>query len=337
MRALRITAPLEAAIVECPPPALAPDGVRVRARCTAISVGTEMRQYRDERVAQNPAGFPRANGYSLVGTIEAVGAAVRGLAVGQRVFCAQPHDEVVAVPAAQVYPVPEGCPDEQAVFATLCEIGLHALRRGAPSFGENVAIIGQGIIGLATLAVARAWCLRTVALDLDPQRRARAAAMGADLVVNPADTDCAAQIAAFSGAEGVDLVIEAASSWRAIRTAYQIVRPRGTVVAVARHTDVPDFNPIQDGMMTKEVTFTTSYAHPIMDAPPDLLRWTRPRDIRIVLEMMGKGRIAVAPAITHRIAPAQIPAIYARLHAGETAIAGVVVDWTRERGERRRL
>lgn len=337
MRALRITAPLEAAMLECPSPALAPDGVLVRARCTAISVGTEMRQYRDERVAQNPSGFPRANGYSMVGVIAAVGAEVRGLAAGQRVFCSQPHDAVVAVPAAQVFPIPDGCPDHHAVFATLCEIGLHALRRGTPSFGENVAIIGQGIIGLATLAVARAWSLRTIALDLDPHRRAFAAALDAGLVVDAADADYEQQIAAFCGPEGVDLVVEAASSWRAIRTAYRIVRPRGTIVVVARHTDVPNFNPIQDGMMTKEVMLTTSYAHPVMDAPPDLLRWTRPRDIRIVLEMLGKGRIDLSAAISHRITPDDIPALYARLHAGDTAIAGVVVDWTREREDTRRL
>ena len=58
MRALRITAPFEAAILDCPEPSLTPDSVLVRARCTAISVGTEMRQYRDERVAQNPAELP---------------------------------------------------------------------------------------------------------------------------------------------------------------------------------------------------------------------------------------------------------------------------------------
>lgn len=329
MRALRITAPLAAAIVECPEPALTPGSVLVRARCTAISVGTEMRQYRDERVEQNPAGFPRANGYSMVGVIEAIGAGVTGLAVGQRVFVMVPHDAVVAVPQAQVYPVPEGAADEQAVFTTLCEIGLHALRRGNPSLGENVAIIGQGIIGLATLAVARAWGLRTIALDLDPRRLAYARAMGADLTVNPRDADYEEQIAAFCGPEGVDLVVEAASSWRAIQTAYRIIRRRGTISVVARHTDSPDFNPIQDGMMTKEVLFTTSYAHPVMDAPPDLLRWTRPRDNRLILEMFGRGRIDMAPAITHRIAPDEIPAIYQRLHAGDASIAGVVIDWSR--------
>jgi len=328
MRALRVTAPLTAAILDCPEPAPMPDEVLVRARCTAISTGTEIRQYRDERVEQNPSGFPRANGYSMVGVIEAVGAAVKGFVVGERVFVMRPHDALVAVPQQQVYRVPASATDEQAVFTTLCEIGLHALRRGTPSLGENVAIIGQGIIGLATLAVARSWGLRTIALDLDEQRLAFSRGMGADLVVNPRDPDYEARIATFCGPEGVDLVVEAASSWRAIETAYRIVRRRGCISVVARHTDIPDFNPIQDGMMTKEVLFTTSYAHPATDAPPDLLRWTRPRDNRLLLELMGKGRLDMRPAISHRIAPEELPMIYRRLHAGDAAIAGVVVDWS---------
>jgi threonine dehydrogenase-like Zn-dependent dehydrogenase len=327
MRALRLTAPLAAVIEEVPAPALTPTGVLVRARCTAISTGTEIRQYRDERVEQNPAGFPRANGYSMVGTIEAVGAEVRDLAPGQRVFVTQPHDELVVVPREQVYLVPDGAPDEQAVFAVICEIGLHALRRGNPSLGENVAIIGQGIIGLATLAIARAWGLRTIALDLDDRRLAFARAVGADLILNPRDAGFEARIADFCGAVGVDLVVEAASSWRAIGLAYRIVRRRGCISVVARHTDIPDFNPIQDGLMTKEVLFTTSYAHPVTDAPPDLLRWTRPRDIRLLLELIGKGRLDLGGVISHRAVPGDLPDLYRRLHEGDASIAGVVVGW----------
>lgn len=327
MRALRLTAPFGAAIAMVAAPTPGPGDVLIRARRTAISTGTELRQYRDERVAQNPAGFPRANGYSFVGTIEALGPATSGLTLGQRVFATAPHEELVVVPQDAVYPVPEGAADDEAVFAVIGEIGLHALRRGEPSFGENVAIIGQGIIGLATLAIARAWGLRTIALDLDARRREFARAVGADLVADPADPSHEAQIVAFCGDAGLDLAIEAASSWRAIGLAYRLVRRRGTVVVVARHTDRPDFNPIADDLMTKEVRFTTSYAHPVLDAPPDLLRWTRPRDLRLILELLGTGRLSFGDLISHRIAPEELPTIYQRLHEGDTGIAGVVVEW----------
>lgn len=330
MRALRLSAPFAAAIVELPPPpAPAAGEVLLRARRSAISVGTEIRQYRDERVAQNPAGFPRGNGYSLVGEVVALGAGVGGLAIGQRVYATQPHDEFVTVPAGQVYPLPDGADEEQAAFAVIAEIGLHALRRGRPQLGENVAIIGQGIVGLATLAVARAGSLRTIAIDLDARRLAFARAVGAELALSPAEADFEARVAAFCGDAGVDLVVEAASSWRAVGTAYRIVRPRGTIAIVARHTDVPDFNPIADDLMTKEVVLTTSYAHPLADAPPDLLRWTRPRNLRLVLDLLGRGRLDLAGAISHRIAPEELPAIYQRLHEGDGSIAGVVVDWER--------
>jgi threonine dehydrogenase-like Zn-dependent dehydrogenase len=327
MRALRLAAPLDAVITTVEVPTPGPGEVLIRARRTAISTGTELRQYRDERVAQNPAGFPRANGYSLVGTIEALGPATSGLAFGQRVFATAPHDELVVVPQDAVYPVPEGAADDEAVFAVIGEIGLHALRRGKPLFGENVAIIGQGVIGLATLSIARDWGLRTIALDLDARRREFARTVGADLVADPADPAHEAAIAAFCGDEGLDLVIEAASSWRAIGLAYRLVRRRGTVVAVARHTDIPDFNLIADDLMTKEVRFTTSYTHPVLDAPPDLLRWTRPRDLRLILELLGTGRLSFGALISHRIAPEELPTIYGRLHEGDTSIAGVVVEW----------
>ena len=327
MRALRLTAPLAATIAMVPVPTPGAHDVLIRARRTAISTGTEIRQFRDERVAQNPSGFPRGNGYSLVGTVERLGAAVDDLAIGQRVFAAAPHDELVVVPRGSVYPVPEGTTDDEAVFAVIGEIGLHALRRGAPALGENVAIIGQGIVGLATLAIARAWGLRPIALDLDPRRREFARAIGADLVVDPAEPDLEGRVAAFCGDAGLDLAIEAASTWRAIGLAYRLVRRRGTIVVVARHTDTPDFNPIADDMMTKEIRFTTSYAHPVTDAPPDLLRWTRPRDLRLILELFGAGRLSFASAISHRIGPDELPSIYQRLHEGDASIAGVVVAW----------
>ena len=56
MRAFRLSAPFTAAVVELPIPAPAAGEVLLRARRTVISTGTAIRQYRDERVAQDPTG-----------------------------------------------------------------------------------------------------------------------------------------------------------------------------------------------------------------------------------------------------------------------------------------
>ncbi|MHC9044333.1 zinc-dependent alcohol dehydrogenase [Microbacterium saperdae] len=299
----------------------------VRTLFSAISVGTEIRMFRDEKVAQNPSTFPLASGYSAVGVVEQLGSAVDGVKVGDHVFLSRSHDEFHSIDASDVYPVRSGAPLDQAAFAMLCEVGLHALRRGAPSFGENVAVIGQGVIGLMTLSVAKAWGLRTIALDLDPTRLEMARRVGAGIAISPVAPGFEQEVQDYCRSEGVDLAIECASSWHAVKTAYQIVRRRGRIVVVARHTDVPNFNMIADDMMTKEITFTTSYAHPLTDVSSDVMRWTRPRNIRLILDAMSEGTLDVSSAISDRVSPEQIPEIYQRLDAGDSRIAGVSIDW----------
>lgn len=327
MKSLRIVAPRDAKLLDLEVPEMLDNHVLIRTLYSAMSVGTELRMFRNETVAQNPSTFPMASGYSAVGVIERVGPTVDGLREGDTVFFAGTHDEVQSVPSTQVHLVDPKAPLDQAAFAMLCEVGLHALRRGEPSFGENVAVIGQGIIGLVTVAVARAWGLRTLALDLDEARLAIARNVGADVACSPTDPEFGAIVEAFAGTGGVDLAIESASSWRAVATAYAILRRRGRVVVVARHTDVPNFNMIADDLMTKEITFSTSYAHPLTEVSEDVMRWTRPRNIRLILDYFAEGRLDVSAAITTRIKPHEIPDIYHRLDQGDTSIGGVSIDW----------
>lgn len=326
MKGLRIVAPRDAQLLELPEPEVSDDHVLVRTLFSAMSVGTELRMFRNETVAQNPSTFPLSVGYSAAGVIEKVGALVEGLQVGDTVFLSGTHDELQSVPAVQVYVLDRRTPLDQAAFAMLCEVGLHALRRGEPSFGETVAVIGQGIIGLVTVAVAKAWGLRTLAVDLDPDRLSVARAIGADLVGSPADPQFDSIVSAFKGS-GVDLAIESASSWRAVATAYDILRRRGRLVVVARHTDVPNFNMIADDLMTKEIAFTTSYAHPLTAVTEDVMRWTRPRNLRLILDYLAEGRLDISQAITTRISPDEIPEIYRRLDEGDSRISGVCIDW----------
>ncbi|WP_165808006.1 zinc-binding alcohol dehydrogenase [Microbacterium sp. TPD7012] len=327
LKGLRIVAPRDAQLLELPIPELSEDHVLVRTLFSAMSAGTELRMFRNETVAQNPSTFPMAAGYSAVGVVERAGRLVEHLRVGDHVFFPGTHDEVQSIPAEQALIVDQRAPLDQAAFSMLCEVGLHALRRGEPSFGESVAVIGQGIIGLVTIAVAKAWGLRTLAIDLDEARLSIARAVGADVVCSPASATFSPTVDAFSGGSGVDLVIESASSWRAVATAYGILRRRGRLVVVARHTDVPKFNMIADDLMTKEITFTTSYAHPLTAVSEDVMRWTRPRNLQLILDYFAAGKLDVSAAITTRIKPQQIPEIYARLDRGDSSIGGVSIDW----------
>ncbi|RIK29821.1 MAG: hypothetical protein DCC55_37700 [Chloroflexi bacterium] len=330
MQRLIITAPRRAEFEDVDAPACPSDGLLVRARVTAISTGTELRVYRLIPVdaagrflhANVPLELPAENGYSMVGDVVEVGAAVTGFAAGDRVFAPATHRAIAAVPAHLAVKLPADAPDEQAVFLSILEVAHLALRKGSPAPGENLALVGQGVIGLAALAYGVAYGFRTVAIDTDERRLAIARQLGADLALSPAEPHFHEQVRDFCNGDGADLVIEAASVWPAIQTSMEIAAKGGRVVVVARHTDQPTFSPVGDPFLQKEIALLVSYGH-----PPDGHRWDRRRSFALTLEMLAKGRLHIAPMITHRFPWRELPQVYQRLDRGERDLVGIVLDW----------
>src|SRR5512137_552894 len=91
-------------------------------------------------------------GYSSAGTITALGENMEGFTVGQRVACAgggyAVHAEYNLVPRLLLTPLPGGVDFESAAFTTLGAVALHGLRLAKPGLGENLAVIGLGLLGL---------------------------------------------------------------------------------------------------------------------------------------------------------------------------------------------
>lgn len=333
MQRLLITAPRQAEFEAISMPTCAPTELLVRARVTAISTGTEIRVFRlipvDEGGqflhANVPFEVPTENGYSMVGDVIGVGADVADFAVGDRVFVPATHRHVAAIAAALAIKLPADLPDEQAVFLSIAEVAHLALRRGNPTPGETVAIIGLGVVGLSALAYCRAFGFRTVAIDTVEERLAIARQMGADLVISPAASDFHQQVHSLTDGYGVDLVIEAASVWPAIQLGMDIAAKGAKIVVVARHTDKPAFSPIGDPYLQKDLTLLVTYGH-----PPAGQRWDRQRSFGLSMTMLANGRLNLAPMITHRLPWRELPAIYQRLDQGDRAIVGVVLGWTSE-------
>ena len=95
-----------------------------------------------------------ALGYSSAGTIVALGKGMQGFKVGQRVACAgggfAVHAEYNVVPRNLLTPLPKNVDFESAAFTTLGAIALHGFRLAEPQIGENVAVVGLGLLGLST-------------------------------------------------------------------------------------------------------------------------------------------------------------------------------------------
>lgn len=225
-------------------PPLGPHDVHLRSRLGAISTGTESAWYfgTDPQLDPNfrPIRFerplfPKFLGYEKVAEVVAVGSEVEGLAAGQRVITNYGHAEEAIWPAARVAPIPDDVTDEEAVFATLMNVASHGVRRSRLRLGEDVLIMGQGVVGLLNLIAARlAGANRIIVADLYEKRLQLAQQFGADVVVNVGEGSVAEAIIGRFGPGAIDVAFECSSSYEALSEAMMVVRRNGRLCVMSQ-------------------------------------------------------------------------------------------------------
>lgn len=255
---------------------------------------------------------PMALGYSTAGTIVALGKNMQGFKVGQRVACAgggyATHAEYNVVPRNLLTPLPKNVDFESAAFTTLGAIALHGLRLAEPQLGENVAVIGLGLLGLMTIQLAAAAGCNVLGIDLDPKRIKLASSLGLEAVSRQnAESASAARFATAN--RGFDSIIICADtpSNDPVELAGVIARDRAKVVA----TGAVGLNFPRKIYYEKEISFINSrsygpgrydsnYEENGNDYPIGYIRWTEGRNFQAVVDLMASGKLKVTPLISHR-------------------------------------
>jgi predicted dehydrogenase len=262
------------------------------------------------QAAFNRLDQPMALGYSSAGTIVALGKNMQGFKVGQRVACAgggyATHAEYNIVPKNLLTPLPKNVDFESAAFTTLGAIALHGFRLAEPQLGENIAVIGLGLLGLLTIQLADAAGCNVLGIDLDPKRVKLASSLGLQAVTRQ-NAESSAQ--AFIANRGFDVVIICAdtSSNDPIELAGVIARDRARVVA----TGAVGLNIPRKIYYEKEISFINSrsygpgrydsnYEENGVDYPLGYVRWTEGRNFQAVVDLMSSGKLKVVPLISHR-------------------------------------
>ena len=262
------------------------------------------------QAALNRLDQPMALGYSSAGTIVKLGKGMQGFKVGQRVACAgggfAVHAEYNVVPRNLLTPLPKNVDFESAAFTTLGAIALHGFRLAEPQIGENVAVIGMGLLGLLTAQIASAAGCSVLGIDLDPARLDLAASLGLQAISRENAVDSAQ---ASTSNRGFDVVLICAdtSSNDPVELAGIIARDRARIVATgAVGLTIP-----RKVYYEKELAFINSrsygpgrydlnYEENGQDYPLGYVRWTEGRNFEAVVDMMSKGKLQVQPLITHR-------------------------------------
>jgi threonine dehydrogenase-like Zn-dependent dehydrogenase len=97
------------------------------------------------------------------------------------------YAEYMRLTEALLLPVPNGLTTEHAALTEPMAVGLHAVAKARLEPDDAPLVIGCGPVGLAVIAALRLSGARPiVAADFSARRRELATALGADLVVDPA-------------------------------------------------------------------------------------------------------------------------------------------------------
>lgn len=346
-------------VADFPAPSVEAGCVLVRTAASCISVGTEMSGVKAsnlplwKRALQRPdqvrrvidmvrtQGFARTQelvrshlaqaqpmGYSLAGTVVAVGAGIDDIFPGDRVACAGAqaafHAEFVCVPRNLTVPVPDGVGDEEAATVALGAIALHGLRRAEPTVGETFVVVGLGLVGQLTARLLKASAVRTVGADLDTARVAQAQEAGLDLAIDAESADIEQQVARLTGGLGADgvIVTAATASPELLGTALRLCRRKGRVVLVG---DVPISFDRAD-IYAKEIDFRIStsygpgrydrnYEEGGVDYPAGYVRWTENRNMAAYLGLLASGAVRISDLVTTRYPIADAATAYKALQA----------------------
>ena len=182
--------------------------------------------------------------------------------------------EYMAVPSYALYKLPPEVDFELGALVEPLAVAVHGIKLVDLKFGERVAVLGAGTIGLMTLAVAKALGASYIGVTArHPHQKAMAEALGADAVFS----DEPAGVAALN-----------------------VVAVGGRISVLGAFTAPVQIHPIMFFLKEARVVGSNCYG-----------RAGRQSDYEIAIEIMRRNAESLRRAITHRFALEDVAQAYA--------------------------
>ena len=296
-------------------PDLEPGTVLVEVHAALVSPGSNLRggwrafaARRGEPTSDAP---PNPLGYANSGVVRDVGDGVEGLDKGDRVACIGGGYALVTdyavVPHHLCVRHPDAVSHEDGAYAMLGATALHALRRGAPGFGESVAVVGLGIVGQLTARLYQLAGNYVIGWDTIPFRAQLAEGSGIDATARVGTEDEIEATRTFTGGLGLDSAVLAfgGDGNRAVRALGKCMKvapdghPMGTIVVVGNPTF--EYRNHEAGMTNIDIRRASRVGPGYHDGawergadyPPVFMRWTTRTNLELTMRLIGERKAAV--------------------------------------------
>ena len=307
---------------EVPIPEPGPGEIRIKAACSLISRGSEL----GGRYTREHAVSPDIMGYSMAGTVDALGQGVEHLETGDRVVALAPHAQYVVRPARLVFPwdqtivmpMPADLSFDRAPYYPLTGSAVTWVELEDIQPQDTVVVLGQGLVGNLILQVIRENGVgRAVAVDALANRCAMAAECGADTVINAREEDPVRAVKRLTNGLGADIVIYAVggpAGPAAFGQGLDMLALGGLMHLIGLYEDQPlslPSNKIQGRKILGGYYRTRAGA----------------RQSRRAMELLASGAIRTDRMTTHRFPWHEAAEAFALLYQKPGEALGVLLDW----------
>lgn len=208
------------------------------------------------------------------------------------------YGEYVIMSAPLLLRVPDHVPDHVAATNEPCAVGLHAVREARVRHEEHALVMGAGPIGLMTLLWLKHDGVRHITVtEVAAPRRALAARLGADLVLDPTAEDVAARVAAAAGGPP-PVVFECVGVEGTLAQAMGYAARRGRVIVVGVCMVEDRLRPMVGINKHLTVQFVLGYT---------------PEEVEESLATIAAGKVDPSPLVTRTVTLDELPAAFLAL------------------------
>lgn len=222
----------------------------------------------------------------------------------------------IAVRSDMVIKVPKTMKDEEVAMVEPTAVGLHAAHLGRIAVGDDVLVIGGGIIGLVSALFAKKEGASFVALtETNEARGKKAMKLGvADGWFDAKDEKTIPTLIEKTHG-GFDVVIECVGNSAAVNSALTLVKPGGIVVLVGVATDAIPVYSVMAVMKELVVQGSIGYDY---------------NEFKSCIDLIAEKKLDVMPFVDDIVPLSQVQASFERLTSGKDDAVKILVDPNKE-------
>lgn len=272
---------------------------------------------------------PWRAGTSGVGIVLAVGAGVTRFCAGERVFGLMDIRETNICAQDELWHL-----DELQALQALCiepaYVAFHCVRESNLRYGDRVAVIGLGALGLLAVSIAKSAGAETlIAVDLLPKRRKLAAALGADQTLDPRDGDAGRQLRELSGGMGVDIAIELSGSYAGLSTAITGARVGALVCSAGFYQGAAHNLYLGREWHHNRLTMLVPHGCGWGHEPRDYPYWDKLRAYDTIVAMMRRGSLDATGVVNRVFSLEEATQVFQHIREQPNSIIKYAVDLSR--------